>query len=332
MALNTSQSKSLWARHRKKDLTLEEVDLLQAECEDCVRSIASDLESATELATRAGLPVTSGLSRLRQRTPAATTIMTGGYSNTDHVMVWTGDAVTDRIEELKRHMAVRLRDEQPEHRGTFRWDKPRAPGERRRRIVRDKDAPEAPVEPPKTGYIAYVCQMTCKMRHDRPNERHDQARTAQEIGKLWRAALTDAERDFYNDLADHLTAEYQSQNLEFRATGTYTPSQRFERLQGVGPWIHKLESERNDLEKELAEYDTVVFPMRPPEYEEDYKLSLELSSLKRKMKNSGLLNPDGTPKVSNEEFERLSKRLDQHIENNLHRRSNLKDTGYNDEE
>ena len=57
-----------------------------------------------------------------------------------------------------------------------RWDKPRIPGERRRRIIREKDLPEAPPEPPPSGYVVFVGQMTTKIRHDRPNVQHDQSK------------------------------------------------------------------------------------------------------------------------------------------------------------
>jgi hypothetical protein len=61
---------------------------------------------------------------------------TGGHSNTDHVVASTGDDRLDRIAELKRNLLRRHRAMQPEQRREERWDKPRALGERRRRINR----------------------------------------------------------------------------------------------------------------------------------------------------------------------------------------------------
>ena len=58
----------------------------------------------------------------------------------------------------------------------YRWDKPRKFGERRRRIVREKDLPNAPPVPPASGYVLFVAQMTTKIRHDRPNLPHDQSK------------------------------------------------------------------------------------------------------------------------------------------------------------
>ena len=41
---------------------------------------------------------------------------------------------------------------QPEQRGDERWDKPKIPGERRRRIVREQDRDDYPPESPNTGW------------------------------------------------------------------------------------------------------------------------------------------------------------------------------------
>eukprot|EP00957_Ditylum_brightwellii_P157950 12022919-Ditylum_brightwellii.AAC.1 len=101
---------------------------------------------------------------------------TGGHSNTDHVVQYTGDKTADRIAEFKRALRRRARATQPEKKGEDRWDQPRVSGVRRRRILRDKDCPSAPPEPPLSGYILFVGQMTTKMRHDRPKERHNQVK------------------------------------------------------------------------------------------------------------------------------------------------------------
>jgi len=286
---------------KPKLLTDKEAESLFTRCEDAIRSVASELEEATELAKTAGLSVKSDLTHYTENSAAAAAAATtAGHSNTDHIVVWTGDRVTDRIAELKRNMLTRIRAQQPESKGEDRWDKPRIPGERRRRIVREKDAPGAPPEPPPTGYVAYVAQITCKIRHDRPKERHDQARVMQEISKMWRNQLTDSERKFYSDFADEAREEYQKQHLQYRATGKYSPSETCEKLQDVGPWVHKRPEFRNALEREISTYDTVVFPLRPPELDEAYKRREEESKRKRKLKVKGLLNPDGAEKKNEE--------------------------------
>ena len=121
--------------------------------------------------------------------------MTGRHSNTDHVVTLTGNARTDRIAELKRAMQRRARALQPEKKGGDRWDKPRIPGERRRRILREKDMPGAPPEPPPSGYVVFVCQMTTKIRHDRPLEPHNQVKVVKEIGKIWKYGISEKVRD-----------------------------------------------------------------------------------------------------------------------------------------
>jgi hypothetical protein len=87
------------------------------------------------------------------------------WGNTDHVILHTGDDVTDRIEELKRRLVIRKRRAQPESRGEGRWDKPKKVGERRRRIVREADLPDAPPVPPSASYVIFVCQVRMCVAH-----------------------------------------------------------------------------------------------------------------------------------------------------------------------
>ena len=126
--------------------------------------------------------------------------------------------------------------------------------------------------------------MTTKIRHDRPDEPHDQSRVMLEISRMWRLALSDADRKYYNDFADDCRREYRHMQREFRATGHYTASDLFQRVNGTGLWVHRMEHEKNDLEHEIATYDTLVFPARPPEMEEDYKRREKASNERRKAK------------------------------------------------
>ena len=131
-----------------------------------------ELQRARELASKAGLsvdscivkPVELGLSESANHfvsndgTTNVFNEFTGGHSNTDHVVVTTGDDKVDRIAELKRNLQRRQRAMQPEQRGDERWDKPKIPGERRRRIVREQDLVDYPPETPNTGwYVLLVC-------------------------------------------------------------------------------------------------------------------------------------------------------------------------------
>lgn len=215
---------------------------------------------------------------------------TGGHSNTNHAVPWiyledgTPDIESNRVRELLRNHSNRIRLEQPESRTDERWDKPRTPGGRRRRIVRDKDAPEAPSEPPPSGYVTFLSLMTTKFRHDRgPDAEHSQAATLQEISRIWRVDLKTREQDHYNQMSDEIRKEYQDQMLEFRATDTFRPSERFMKLgNGQGPWVHKRPEERSQLEAEVATYDTVLFPPRPPSKDEAYAMREKMSRERRK--------------------------------------------------
>jgi hypothetical protein len=93
-------------------------------------------------------------------------------------------------------------------------DNPRIPGERRRRIVREKDLPAAPPEPP-TGYVVFIGQMMTKIRHERRRERHNQAKVMQEISKIWRLALTEEDRQYYNEFSEKAREEFKKQIMEF---------------------------------------------------------------------------------------------------------------------
>ena len=277
------------AANAKKGKTYTEAECLALlkKCDQISKAGGRDMAEAEELCRRAGLPYETDLSRmLRQRSSDTNTAsaLTAGHSNTNHVVTWTGDFAVDQTAHLKRNLLERARFQQPETKSEDRWDKPRVPGERRRRIVREKDRPGAPPEPPPSGYVVYLGQRTTKWRHDHANERHHQARVVQEISKIWRVALTDREREYYNTFVDEARAEYKRQHMEYRATGLYTPSDTFERIEGAGLWLRKRMEEKNELEREIASYETVVFPARPPEYDEEYRKREEASRLKRKEK------------------------------------------------
>jgi hypothetical protein len=211
---------------------------------------------------------------------------TGGHSNTDHIIQITGDYRNDTIAEYKRKLKRRADAMKPEERGSVRWDQPRMLGTRRRRIVREKDLPTAPPEPPPSGYVLFIAQMTTKIRHDRPAAHHDQIKVIKEISKIWKFALSDLDRDYYNEFAKETREEYERQHEEFRATGAYQPSTVFTRLGGSsssggkdststststsngahdanGPWVRIAQHEKNSLEREISTYDTVKFPPRP---------------------------------------------------------------------
>lgn len=187
-----------------KHLTRKHANALVIESTIAIQDAMAQLEEVRALAAKAGLSVecstlprntvgsaladgsannaaadTSSTSTTITPTDPTHAILpstTGGHSNTDHTIVRTGDERTDRVAELRRNLWRRHRLMQPERRQEGRWDKPRLPGERRRRIMRERDLPEAPPDPPLSGYIAFLGQMTVKLRHDRPDAPHDQSK------------------------------------------------------------------------------------------------------------------------------------------------------------
>lgn len=106
-------------------------------------------------------------------------------------------------------------------------------------------------------------------------------------------ALSDKDREYYNTFSEEVRKEYKKQHMEFRATGYYNPSKTFERTDGAGLWVRKNVHEKNALELEIASYDSVVFPMRPPEFDGEYRRR-ELESKKRR-KEKLLAEAKGKP-------------------------------------
>jgi len=277
----------------------------------------TELQRARELAAKAGLSVEScivkpaidptapenGYLQINDGISGGANGFTGGHSNTDHVVVTTGDDRIDRIAELKRNLLRRHRAMQPEQRGDDRWDKPKIPGERRRRIVREQDRDDYPAEAPNTGWDVFIRQMTVKIRHDRPDERHDQSKVLQELGKIWRMGMSEDERDYFTKFATDAKKEFDQQVIEYRATGSYQPSKHFERLENSSVWIRK--DRPSPLEKEISSYDTIQFPKRPPQLDEEYKEREMRGILKRKLKLKGLMNEDGKTFKEGVDFEAL---------------------------
>lgn len=266
----------------------------------------------------------SGLSRknaLQAFPPILST--TGGHSNTDHLIQITGDNRSDTVAEYKRKLKRRAKAMLPEQRGTDRWDQQRIKGSRRRRIVREKDLPSAPPEPPPSGYVLFIAQMTTKIRHDRPNAHHDQIKVVREISKIWKFGMSDDDREYYNEFAREAREEYEKQHFEFRATGAYKKSLVFERLgnnnvnvnvngdgddsnststdnvhghgngNGNGPWVRIAVHEKNALEREISNYDTVKFPPRPeiadkPEWVTKIELQNKREAVRRRQREERL--------------------------------------------
>jgi hypothetical protein len=115
-----------------------------------------------------------------------------------------------------------------------------------------------------------------------------------EISKIWRIGMNDSDRRYYNDFAVDARQEYLKQQIEYRATGGYTPSSDFTKLDGVNVWVRAAWHEKSGLEREIVGYDSVIFPRRPPEFNEEYERRNKESILRRKLKVKDLLNDDGT--------------------------------------
>lgn len=265
-----------------KIYSLEDAEKLLNDSERLLESAEKNVDEAQTMCSRVGLSIVSSLtedpiviSKMNSSNKLTTTQMlvtTGGHSNTDHIVPSTGDARADRINELKRNMKRQIKAFQPEDKGEERWDQPRIPfsGIRRRRITREKDLASAPPEPPSTGYFVYLLQMTYKIRYDRKvlynRTDHDQAQITKYVSQLWGCALNKEERHRYNNFAKESRMEYDYQLRQFRATGYYIPSLRFEKMDpsrsGGGVWVKTNWEERNELEREISKYPTEAFCLK----------------------------------------------------------------------
>jgi hypothetical protein len=114
--------------------------------------------------------------------------------------------------------------------------------------------------------------------------------------------MNDSDRQYYMDFAVDARQEYLNQQIEFGATGTYTPSKEFTKLEGVNVWVRAAWHEKSGLEREIVGYDSVTFPKRPPELDEDYERRLKKSTMRRKLEVKDLLNDDGTLKEGAAEY------------------------------
>ncbi len=227
---------------------------------------------------------------------------TGGHCNTDHIVPMNpgGDGTIDKLSEFKRMLKRRSRQTKLEERGADRWDLPRIPGGRRRRIKRAVDATRAPPEPPQTGYVIYVSQMTTKIRHDHPDRPHNQIAAIQWISSMWNE-LPHRQKEHYVRLAKEGRAEYDDRLLEYRATGHWSPFTTITRLMhnknGVecrganerstgshGPWVRIPYEAKNAMEREIETYEQVIFPPRPVESEAVHERKMEERKKKRKEK------------------------------------------------
>ena len=125
----------------------------------------------------------------------------------------------------------------------------------------------------------------------RPNVHHNQIKIIGEISHAWQNVLSESERDYYINFAVEARKEYDQQQMEFRASGSYKPSTRFEKLHGDGPWIKKNVNEKNTLEREISSYETIKFPPRPldvekPEWEQKIESQKAREAERRKIRHS----------------------------------------------
>lgn len=216
MVTSTLTSSAVHSKKKKKNKTerlmrRKKANALVIDSDIAIRDTLEDIRKARALAAKAGLSIecqtlpktvyapvenndtSNAFGNNGTNTETTGPITTGGYLNKDHEVAWTGDEKKDRLAELRRNVWRRYRAMEPENRQEYRWDRPRQPGERRRRITRDLDLPDAPPEPPLTGFTAFMCQMTIKLRHDRPNVPHNQSK-----GKPVRMC-TRVSRDLFGD-------------------------------------------------------------------------------------------------------------------------------------
>ena len=104
-----------------KFMTRKQANALVIDSGVAIQKALEHLEAARALAQRAGLSVDASIVPRVDPNQPGTLVDTGGHSNTDHVVLRTGDERKDRIAELKRNLLRRYRSMQPENRGEDRY-------------------------------------------------------------------------------------------------------------------------------------------------------------------------------------------------------------------
>ena len=117
----------------------------------------------------------------------------------------------------------------------------------------------------------------------------------QEVSKIWRGGLSEVERNYYNQFANEAQETYNRQMIEYRATGTFTPHEEFIKVPEANVWVRQ-PMKQNALEREICQYETMVFPVRPPSMNEAFEERQRRGIFRRKLRIKGLVNPDGTLK------------------------------------
>lgn len=105
--------------------------------------------------------------------------------------------------------------------------------------------------------------------------------------------MSEEERNYYNLFANEAQETYNRQMIEYRATGTFTPNDEFIKVPGANVWVRQ-PSKQNPLEREICQYETMVFPRRPPSMDEAFAERQRRGVFRRKLRLKGLVNPDGT--------------------------------------
>ena len=135
--MNSTAAKQQASKTKKvKYITKKQANTLVASSAIAIQKASKQLAEARVLANKAGLIVDSNIvpkpvdnsngnnpnnNGILGTLGTANATNTGGHSNTDHVVIRTGDPRLDRIAELKRNLLRRHRSMQPENRAEDRY-------------------------------------------------------------------------------------------------------------------------------------------------------------------------------------------------------------------
>jgi hypothetical protein len=79
----------------------------------------------------------------------------------------------------------------------------------------------------------------------------------QEFCRIWRLGISEDDSEYYGQLSTQVMDEYSRQMVEYRATGSYTPSRRFAKIDNKKVWVRVPAG--NGLEREITSYETCTF-------------------------------------------------------------------------
>jgi len=94
-------------------------------------------------------------------------------------------------------------------------------GATKKRKQLEYEKPNAPPPPPQSGFNIWQMHYSLKLKYENSTKK------SFDLGKVWRLEVSEADKDYYSDMAKEIKKECTAQFQEFCATGAYAKSEQF---------------------------------------------------------------------------------------------------------